>query len=203
MPTLQVFSADELPHVAWPSGAGSSCELVLWPDPGSRGAAEFSLRVSIESTDRTGPMPSLPGYEHLVGALGDVRLQLDHGGAARDTYLRRGETGSFQGDWATGVSALDGPASFLSICTPGGRARVTLQILRLGQRELREPQTSRLSLLYVSQGEISARITNEEDPIELYAGYGVFIADGRTGDEWALAGATPDSEFVWAQIDFS
>ena len=203
MPNLYVFSAEEAQRTPWPSGSGSSCELTLWPDGSSLTAGDFTVRLALDQVDRSGPMPSLSGYEHVIAALGERGLKLGHGNDSRDTHLRHGETGSFPGDWSTHVEALDTSASFLNICTRRGHARATMQTVRLGERDLRETQASQLGLLYVTQGTLTVRATDEEEPFELVAGDGIFVTDGRVGDEWALAGDTPDAEFVWAQIDIS
>lgn len=202
MPNLYAFSADEVNRTPWPSGSGSSCELTLWPDGSSLAAGNFTVRLSLDQVDRSGRVPSLSGYEHVIAALGERGLQLSHGDDSRDTFLRCGETGTFQGEWATQVGDLDASVSFLCICARRGHARATMQTVKLGQRDLREAQASPLGLLYVSRGALTARATNEEDPFELVAGDGIFVTESRAGDEWALVGDTPDTELVWAQIDF-
>lgn len=179
---------EELASVESEEGHGSWCLV--------RHVLEASVRIParlLEEESSPGPAECL--FACLEGAVELVVV-------GKQEPLRKGEVARFSGVEAVELRSMP-RAQVLELTCGGAANRVSVEILELGARELREPlgeEGAKDAVLFVSRGEIEARVSDEDDPFCLQVGASLWIRELDGGEELWLRGSGSDAAFALLRI---
>jgi hypothetical protein len=180
--------------VPWRNGRGVTRELALWPRTASLEQLDFVWRISVAPVDAPGPFSRVPRFERILVVTQGAGCELVHGSEAPRARLRRLEPYRFAGDWPTAAELPYGPVADFNVIFDPARVRASVEPLSLGARRLRETLAPGHAFLHVLSGALAARVTGEDEPLELHAGDSLWVRGARGGEELELTGRRPDTE---------
>lgn len=174
------------PFTPWHNGLGRTQELYTWPPRAVLGSDELVLRLSRAQIAVPAPFSPLDGIDRILVVLEGAGLELSHG--APRARLRPLEPYRFEAEWPTEGHPVGGPVTVLNVMLRRGRARAEVEVWPLGERVVRAGLVATQACLFVSEGSLRARLTGEDDPLELTSQEAVVLRDLRGGEELELAG---------------
>ncbi len=183
-----LLAAGDARVVPWKNGRGETRELALWPEGASFERGDFDWRVSLAGVSEPGAFSSFPGFERILVVTEGAGLLLSHGDHAPRTRARALEPVRFSGDWETAAELLAGPVRDFNLIYRPGSVRAELEVLRLGARRARESLGAGQAFVHLPAGPVTARVTGEDEPIELGAQGSLWIRGLSGGEELELAG---------------
>jgi hypothetical protein len=105
------------------------------------------------------------------------------------------------GDGAITVLADGAGVEVLDVLFLRDRARVQVEVLRLGMRRARETVGSGHALVHALSGATLARVTGEDEPFELDPGDSLWVQDLRGGEELDLVGEEPETVVLLVRVE--
>lgn len=196
---VHLTSAD-VREIPWKNGRGVTEELALWPPNSAFERGDFDWRISRASVDEPGAFSAFHGFDRILVVTEGDGLVLEHGDRARRTRLRRFEPYAFPGDWPTTAELTNGPVADFNVLVRRGVFRADIEVSNLGRRRVREALGADHAFVHALSGGGIARVTGEEEPIELGAGESVWGRDLVEGDELDFAGRKEDSVLLLVRI---
>ena len=197
---IRVLTRADGRNVPWKNGRGTTLELAVWPEGSSLERADFAWRLSAARVAENGPFSLFPGCERILTVTEGAGLVLAHGPAAPRARLRRLEPYRFAGDWPTTAELVAGPIADFNVIQHRERAQAEVQAFALGQRRARETLAAGHAFLHVLAGQLTARITGEEEPFGLEAGSSLWVRGLRGGEELELTGRRRELELLLVSL---
>jgi len=187
--TVRRLSVDDAPVRPWRNGRGETRELLVLPREG-----DPWLRLSLASITGPGPFSRFDGFERVLVSLGPGDLRLEHGDTAPPARPRPLEPYRFSGDWTTHAAAGTGELDAFNVFARRDALVVSVEPVRLGRRRMVEDLAAPWTVLFVTDGRLTARVSDEEEPFELEGGELLCIEDPRPGDTLELQGTDAEAE---------
>ena len=187
-------------QVPWSNGRGVTLELAVWPPGASLARADFDWRISCAPVDEPGPFSLLPGLERILVLTEGAGLALEHGDHAPRAHLARLEPYRFSGAWPTIAVLPSGPVRDFNAMFVPGRVDVQVKALVLGTRRLRETLRPGHAFLHVLGGNLTARVTGEEQAFELAPGDSLWARGLSGGEELELTGHSLAPELLLVSL---
>jgi hypothetical protein len=202
-PALEVLrlAAADARLVPWKNGRGVTRELALWPRGASLARADFDWRISCAPVDEPGPFSVVPGVERILVVTEGAGCELVHGPAAPRARLRRLVPYRFSGAWPTTAELPHGPISDFNVMFVPERVRASVEVLALGQRRVRETLRAGQTFVHVLVGTATARVTGEEEAIELGPADNLWLRGARGSEELELLGRARDTEALLVSLE--
>ncbi|SQI42144.1 Various environmental stresses-induced protein [Leminorella richardii] len=100
----QILRYGDYREMRWKNGAGTTREIVRYPEDGN----DFQWRLSMATVSQSGAFSTYSGYHRLLSVLsgGGMRLHIDD---APPVSLRQFESVAFSGDSQVDSQLIDGP----------------------------------------------------------------------------------------------
>lgn len=193
MTEVATCSLDDLEHVPWKNGGGTTRELLAHPEDG-----EFEWRLSVATIEGDGGFSSFDGVDRLFVPIAGEPFVLTHGEACPAAPQRVGDVHRFDGEWPTCVEEVTTEIHVLNVMTRRGGWRATVEWL--GARIGRFPLDAEHLVLLVLHGRAEARVSGEEDPIELAAHTALWLSESARGDELVLDATSEDFAAVLVEL---
>ncbi|MDF1799685.1 MAG: HutD family protein [Planctomycetota bacterium] len=189
---VQHLALADARQVPWSNGRGVTSELAVWPPGASLERADFDWRIASAPVDEPGPFSVLPGIERILVLTEGAGLELAHGDLAPRARLRRLEPYRFSGAWPTVASLPAGGVRDFNVMFAPDRVDVQVAALGLGGRRLREALRPGQAFVHALGGQLTARVTGEEQSFELEPGDSLWVRGLSGGEELDLTGRSPD-----------
>ena len=187
--------------VPWKNGRGVTRELALWPEGASLARLDFDWRISAAPVDEPGPFSVVPGVERILVVTEGAGCELVHGDFAPRARLRRLVPYRFSGAWPTKAELPHGPVSDFNVMFVPDRVQASVEALTLGARRLRESLRAGQVFAHVVAGTVVARVTGEEEPIELAPGDSLWVRGLAGGEELELAGRVRETDVLLVALE--
>jgi len=184
----------------WKNGRGATDELALWPEGADFERAAFSWRISRSRVEGPGPFSSFPGFERILVVTSGAGLVLEHGEHAPRARLRPLEPYRFSGDWPTSAGLPGGAIDDFNVIVRRAAGAGEVAVLRLATRRAREPLERGQAFAHVLHGNVTARVTGEEQAFELEQGDSLWARELSGGEELDLAGNVPGTVVLLVRI---
>lgn len=176
----------DLEETRWKNGRGKTRELLTWPEDATLRGGGFLFRVSIATIEADVEFSRFPGVDRTITLLEGEEFELHHGPGHLAKRQRFGFVHGFDGEWPTTALDVRGEVRVLNVMARRGRARATIEHLAGDPRPRRFELTRPHLLLVVLDGTGSARVSNEEESLELEPDLAVWIHDPGEGEELVL-----------------
>jgi len=187
-------------RVPWKNGRGFTHELALWPASARFETGEFDWRISKAKIEASGEFSLFPEHDRILVVTAGEGLNLDHGGCAQRSRVRRMEPYRFDGSWVTHAELAAGPVSDFNVITRRGVWRAEVESVNLGARRTRATIPAGHAFIHIVRGELIARVVGEEDPFELETDDSLWLRDLRVEEDVELAGASPDCTLLLVRL---
>jgi hypothetical protein len=188
-------------RMPWRNGRGFTDELALEPRGASLERGDLHWRISLARVTDNGAFSSFPGCERILVLLDGGALSLEHGEHAPRTRVRTLEPYRFSGHWPTRATLLGEPASDFNVIYRPERARVDVEVLRVGTRRARLSLDAPIAFLHLPRGSAVARVTGEEEALRLTTGDSLSMSKLSPGDELELLGERDDTLALLVRIE--
>jgi environmental stress-induced protein Ves len=187
--------------VPWRNGRGFTRELALWPENASLERLDFDWRISAAPVDEPGPFSVVPGVERILVVTEGAGCELVHGEHAPRARLRRLAPYRFSGGWPTSAELPHGPVSDFNVMFAPTRVQASVEALALGARRLRESLRAGHAFAHLVTGAAVARVTGEEEPLELAPGDSLWLRGLAGGEELELAGRARETDVLLVTLE--
>lgn len=194
------LSPSDARRTPWKNGGGVTDELALWPRDAQFTRGDFEWRISRARMTKSGPFSSFPGFERVLVLVDGPGAVLSHGDDAPRARLRRLEPYAFSGDWSTHAE-ISAPISDFNVIAHASVWRPSVEALPLGARRVVEELAPGHAFVHVLDGEAVARISDEEEPLELGAGDSVWLCELDRPAQIELQGSNGGCELLLVRLE--
>lgn len=200
MRTCHALSPELARRTPWRNGRGITEELAISPASACFEASDFEWRISRAAIAESGSFSCFAGFDRLLVILDGGGIRIDHGDSAPRTRLRPLEPYHFRGIWQTRAELVDGPVRDFNVLYRPERVHADVEPLRIGRRRARLAIESPTAFLHLVAGSLRARLTGEEEPFDLAAGWSLSLSDLLPTDELDLQGQAEDTLALLVRI---
>jgi environmental stress-induced protein Ves len=145
----------------WKNGGGVTREILREPvRPGA-----FDWRLSLATIESAGPFSAFEGYQRTLVLVRGAGIELNFAQHGTSRLSAPGQTATFDGEWQTSCTLLDGPSTDLNLIVSKERAQSTSRVAPLTDGQTIQTADWTEVLLCCLSGAI--QLTNTAGEVEL------------------------------------